>query len=94
MIEEGVVELVVPGNLPLGCSTIYLTLFQSPNRASYDPRNGCLKALNAFSKYHNNELKRSLGALRHKYPHARIIYGDYYGAAMAFYHAPQHHGQF
>ncbi|KAH7544939.1 hypothetical protein FEM48_Zijuj01G0039100 [Ziziphus jujuba var. spinosa] len=92
LIEEGAVELLVPGNLPIGCSAVYLTLFQSPNKASYDQRNGCLKAYNGFSKYHNEQLKRGLETLRVKYPHARIIYADYYGAAMRFYHAPHQHG--
>jgi hypothetical protein len=92
LIEEGAVELLVPGNLPIGCSAVYLTLFGNPNRTDYD-RNGCLKAYNAFSKYHNNQLKTALQRLRQKYPHARIIYADYYGAAKRFYHAPQHHGK-
>ncbi|KAB2637314.1 GDSL esterase/lipase [Pyrus ussuriensis x Pyrus communis] len=77
-------NLVVPGNLPIGCPTVYLTIFQNPNKYFYD-RDGCLKALNAFSKYHNNELKQSLRKLREKHPHARIIYADYYGGAMPFY---------
>ncbi|CAN6683459.1 unnamed protein product [Malus baccata var. baccata] len=98
-------NLVVPRDLPIGCSVVYLTIFQtlmnlfrvnyhSYNLLSFYDRNGCLKAFNAFSKYHNNELKRSLGKLREKYPHARIIYADYYGAAMPFYHAPHHHRYF
>ncbi|XP_050287247.1 GDSL esterase/lipase At5g45910-like [Quercus robur] len=94
LIEEGVVELVVPGNLPIGCSAAYMTLFQSPNKADYDPKNGCLKAFNSFAKYHNNQLKRALEMLRQKYPHARIIYADYYGAAIRFFHAPRHYGFF
>jgi len=88
-----VVELVVPGNLPIGCSAAYMTLFQSPNKADYDPKNGCLKAFNSFAKYHNNQLKRALEMLRQKYPHARIIYADYYGAAIRFFHAPRHYGE-
>ncbi|XP_038882473.1 GDSL esterase/lipase At5g45910 isoform X3 [Benincasa hispida] len=91
LIEEGAVELVVPGNLPIGCSAVYLTLFQSPNRADYD-ENGCLKAFNDFAKYHNNYLKRSLHALRTKYPFAKIMYADYYGATIPLLHAPKHHG--
>jgi hypothetical protein len=93
LIEEGAVELMVPGNLPIGCSALYLTLFGSPNKADYDP-NGCLKAFNAFSKFHNNQLKLALEGLRQKYPHARIIYADYYGAAKKFVHAPRHYGEF
>ncbi|KAJ6707150.1 hypothetical protein OIU85_027496 [Salix viminalis] len=91
LIEEGAVELLVPGNFPIGCSAVYLTLFGSPNKTEYD-RNGCLKAYNAFSKNHNYQLKRALDMLRQKYPHARIMYADYYGAAMRFIHAPRHHG--
>ncbi|KAB1223536.1 hypothetical protein CJ030_MR2G011239 [Morella rubra] len=92
LIEEGAVELVVPGNLPIGCSAVYLTYFPSLNKTDYDPRNGCLKEFNAFAKYHNNQLKGALATLREKYPHARIIYADYYGPAMRFFHAPRHHG--
>ncbi|XVE51444.1 hypothetical protein DITRI_Ditri02bG0041000 [Diplodiscus trichospermus] len=91
LIEEGAVELMVPGNFPIGCSAVYLTLFQSPNKADYD-RHGCLKAFNAFAESHNNQLKQALATLRQKYPHAKIIYADYYGAAMRFVHAPLHHG--
>ncbi|KAE8669799.1 GDSL esterase/lipase [Hibiscus syriacus] len=91
LIEEGAVELMVPGNLPIGCSAVYLTLFESPNKGDYD-RHGCLKAFNAFSKYHNSKIKQALDMLRQKYPHARIMYADYYGAAMRFVHAPLHHG--
>ncbi|KAG2687783.1 hypothetical protein I3760_09G067200 [Carya illinoinensis] len=94
LIEEGAVALVVPGNLPIGCSAVYLTLFPSPRKEDYDKRNGCLKAFNAFAMYHNNQLKRSLETLRQKYPQAKIIYADYYGAAMQFFHAPRHYGFF
>ncbi|XP_050147563.1 GDSL esterase/lipase At5g45910-like [Malus sylvestris] len=33
LIEEGAVELVAPGNLPIGCSAMYLTIFQNPNES-------------------------------------------------------------
>ncbi|QHO57908.1 hypothetical protein HN51_012426 [Arachis hypogaea] len=73
LIEEGAVELVVPGNLPVGCSAVYLTLFRSPNKGDYD-ENGCLNAFNGFAVYHNEQLQLALRNLRHKYPQARIIY--------------------
>ncbi|XP_058100728.1 GDSL esterase/lipase At5g45910-like [Magnolia sinica] len=92
LIEHGAVDLMVPGNLPIGCSSLYLTIFYTPNKAEYDPRNGCLPALNRFSRYHNSQLRRALEGLRQKYPHANIVYADYYGAAMRFFHAPQHFG--
>ncbi|XP_039070461.1 GDSL esterase/lipase At5g45910-like [Hibiscus syriacus] len=91
LIEEGAAELMVPGNFPIGCSAVYLTLFESPNKEDYD-RHGCLKAFNAFAKYHNSQIKKALDMLRQKYPHVRIMYADYYGAAMRFVHTPLHHG--
>ncbi|KAG8365524.1 hypothetical protein BUALT_Bualt18G0114000 [Buddleja alternifolia] len=93
LIEEGAVELLVPGNLPIGCNAVYLTLFGTTNKAAYD-QNGCLKEYNAFSEYHNSQLKLALEILRHKYPHAKISYADYYGAAKKFFHAPHHYGFF
>ncbi|KAL3617051.1 hypothetical protein CASFOL_039445 [Castilleja foliolosa] len=91
LIEEEAFELVVPGNLPLGCSSVYLTLFGTSDKTGYD-QNGCLKAFNAFSKYHNYLLKLALEKLRQKYPHATISYADYYGVAKRFVHAPNHYG--
>ncbi|CAA0823651.1 GDSL esterase/lipase [Striga hermonthica] len=82
---------MVPGNLPLGCSAVYLTFFGTSDKSAYD-QNGCLKAYNSFSKYHNSQLKLALEGLRHKYPHARISYADYYAASKRFVRAPQHYG--
>ncbi|RWR96359.1 GDSL esterase/lipase-like protein isoform X1 [Cinnamomum micranthum f. kanehirae] len=92
LIKQGAVDLVVPGNLPIGCSPIYLTLVSSPKKEDYNRRNGCLKALNRFSEYHNSLLQAALEKLRQKYPHAKIVYADYYGAAMRFIDHPQHFG--
>ncbi|KAJ8447966.1 hypothetical protein Cgig2_028842 [Carnegiea gigantea] len=91
LIEEGASSILVPGNLPVGCSAVYLTLFASPDKADYD-ENGCLKHYNAFARYHNAQLKLTLDKLRVKYPEAKIMYGDYYTAALQFYHAPGHFG--
>ncbi|KAF7840314.1 GDSL esterase/lipase [Senna tora] len=91
LIGEGAVEIMVPGNLPVGCSAVYLTLFRSPKTEDYD-QNGCLKHFNAFAQYHNKQLKLALDTLSHNNPHVRIIYADYYGAAKRFFHAPRHFG--
>lgn len=93
LIEEGAVTLMVPGNLPVGCSAVYLTIFRSPNRTDYDAH-GCLRAFNAFTQYHNTRLKMALEKLRMKYPHAKIIYADYYNAAMPLFRAPRSFGEF
>ncbi|XP_030462031.2 GDSL esterase/lipase At5g45910-like [Syzygium oleosum] len=92
LIEEGAVDLMVPGIFPISCSAMFLTLCHSPNRSAYDPRTGCLKAYNDFIKYHNNYLKEELQNLREEYPHARIIYADYYGASIPICRTPKHYG--
>lgn len=92
LIEEGAVELLVPGNLPMGCSALYLTLYGGPNKEDYDDRNGCLKAYNSFAKSHNVLLKRGLEKLRIQYPQVRIYYADYYAASMRIIHTPRHVG--
>ncbi|KAI4296888.1 hypothetical protein L6164_036808 [Bauhinia variegata] len=91
LIAEGAVELMVPGNLPVGCSAVYLTIFRSQKKEDYD-RNGCLKAFNAFARYHNKQLNLALGKLKQNNPGVNIIYADYFGAAKRFFHAPRHYG--
>ncbi|PSR98623.1 GDSL esterase/lipase [Actinidia chinensis var. chinensis] len=88
LIELGAVTLIVPGNLPSGCSPSLLTRFASSIKADYDPETGCLARLNEFSKYHNQMLQKELDRIRELYPHATIIYADYYNAAIRFYKSP------
>ncbi|XP_010277742.1 PREDICTED: GDSL esterase/lipase At1g28610-like [Nelumbo nucifera] len=92
LIEQGAVTLLVPGNLPIGCSAAYLTQFQSPNKDDYDPETGCLKWLNEFAQKFNDHLVKELDGMRELYPHATIIYADYYNAAMRIYRSPSQYG--
>lgn len=69
---------MVPGNFPVGCFPIYLTLFQTKN-STFD-ENGCLKEYNELSMYHNMKLKEALDNLQEEAPYTTIIYGDYYNA--------------
>ncbi|XP_057465115.1 acetylajmalan esterase-like [Actinidia eriantha] len=79
VISYGAVRVVVPGNFPIGCMPIYLTAFQTNNSAAYDEHH-CLKHLNNFSIYHNDQLKQAIEELKREYPNAVIVYGDYYNA--------------
>ncbi|XP_019175949.1 PREDICTED: GDSL esterase/lipase At1g28590-like [Ipomoea nil] len=92
VIEFGAETLVVPGNLPIGCSPSYLTEFMSSNDSYYDSKTGCLNWLNEFAEYHNKLLQETLNRLRELHPHATIIYADYYNAAMEFYNSPRKFG--
>ncbi|XP_027105477.1 GDSL esterase/lipase At1g28580-like [Coffea arabica] len=92
LIDLGAETLVVPGNLPIGCSSSYLTYFQSSNKHDYDMETGCIKWLNEFAKYHNKLLLTEINRIRELNPHALIVYADYYNAAMTLYRSPQKYG--
>lgn len=91
LMELGAKTLLVPGNLPAGCSAIYLTNFQNSNKKEYDSF-GCLKRLNKLSEYHNQLLQNELNRLKKIHPHANIIYGDYYNVLATIYHFPEKFG--
>ncbi|CAL5330179.1 unnamed protein product [Camellia sinensis] len=79
VIHYGAVRVIVPGNFPIGCFPIYLTRFQTNDTAAYD-EDQCLKELNDFSKYHNDNLRRAIKDLKNEFPNVVIVYGDYYRA--------------
>ncbi|VFQ81625.1 unnamed protein product [Cuscuta campestris] len=93
LISQGAKTVVVPGNLPIGCSAAYLTKFQSPNKSDY-PKTGCLNWLNNFAQQHNTQLQEELNRLRqlHSDSRVKIIYADYFNAAMKFYSVPAKFG--
>ncbi|KAF9608497.1 hypothetical protein IFM89_009863 [Coptis chinensis] len=89
LIDLGATRLVVPGNFPIGCSPMYLTLFKNNDSTSYDDK-GCLKGLNTFAMYHNQYLQNALQQLRLEYPNVAILYADYYQASeWVLTNAPQ-----
>ena len=92
LIDHGATTLVVPGNFPVGCSTMYLTMAHSHNKEDYDPITGCLKKWNEFTEYKNKRLIKELDRLRYRYPHATIIYADYYNIAMRVFRSPHEFG--
>ncbi|XP_012443786.1 GDSL esterase/lipase At1g28580 [Gossypium raimondii] len=87
LIGLGAVTILVPGNLPIGCSPAYLTYFQGSDMADYDPLTGCITWLNQFSEFHNEQLQEKLDQVRKLHRNVNIIYADYYNTAMRFYHS-------
>ncbi|KAF8031047.1 hypothetical protein BT93_D0281 [Corymbia citriodora subsp. variegata] len=92
LIEEGAVELVVPGILPIGCSPSFITTAPPFIKDDANATTGCLNRYNEFARYHNDYLQRELQLLRQKYSHARIIYVDYYGDALRLFESPLQYG--
>ncbi|OIT20067.1 PREDICTED: GDSL esterase/lipase At1g28590-like [Nicotiana attenuata] len=92
LIELGAQTLIVPGNLPIGCSASYLTTFENSNKDEYDAETGCINWLNNFAEYHNQLLQEEIHRIRELHPQANIIYADYYNAAMHIYKSPKKFG--
>ena len=76
--------MVVPGNFTIGCLPIFLTALQTNNSAAYDEFH-CLKGMNDFAIYYNDQLKQAIGDLIKENPNAVIVYGDYYNAFQSVY---------
>ncbi|KAK2354586.1 acetylajmaline esterase [Trifolium repens] len=91
LIEEGVAELAIPGNFPIGCNAAFLSIVDSKKKEDYDEY-GCLIAYNALAEYFNEQLKNAIDTLRKNNPQAKIIYFDYYNDAKRLYQAPQQYG--
>ncbi|KAM7481945.1 hypothetical protein LguiB_006528 [Lonicera macranthoides] len=91
VIHHGAVRVVVPGNFPLGCLPVLLTLFQTNNSSAYDESN-CLKELNSLSIYQNELLQLAIKELKQENPNATIVYGDYYNAFQWLYRNAQYFG--
>lgn len=79
VIGLGATRVVVPGNFPIGCLPVHKTGFASDASAAYD-ENECLKELNDFAKYHNQQLEEAIHKLQQQNPTAIIVYADYYNA--------------
>ncbi|KAF8760475.1 hypothetical protein HU200_010097 [Digitaria exilis] len=94
LIELGATDLLVPGILPIGCFPLYLTLYNTSKKSDYNARTGCLRRYNRLAFHHNRELKQQLDELQKKYPKTKIMYGDYFKAAMQFVVSPGKFGEF
>ncbi|KAF7139277.1 hypothetical protein RHSIM_Rhsim07G0189400 [Rhododendron simsii] len=89
IVSYGAVRVVVPGNFPMGCLPIYLTLFKTNNSNAYD-KHRCLIDINSLAVYHNEKLQEAIQELKTEYPEVVIVYGDYYHAFLwLFDHAVQ-----
>ncbi|MED6165313.1 hypothetical protein PIB30_098395, partial [Stylosanthes scabra] len=91
LIDVGAQTLVVPGNFPLGCNYIYLSMFKTEDIEAYDEI-GCLRWLNRFAEYYNKQLYAEINRLQVLHPNVNIIYADYYHAALQIYQSPKQYG--
>lgn len=88
VIGLGATQVIVPGNFPIGCFPMSLTMFKSNNKSAYDEHQ-CLRELNNFAAFHNEYLQQAIITLQEENPAITIVYGDYYNAfKWLLYNAP------
>ncbi|KAJ1685262.1 hypothetical protein LUZ63_016652 [Rhynchospora breviuscula] len=88
LLKQGVMNLMLPGLGPMGCTPVILTLFASRNKSYYNSF-GCLKKYNTISSYHSLLLSQAVTQLSAKYSRARIIFADYNGPVIAALLSPE-----
>ncbi|WVZ69464.1 hypothetical protein U9M48_018240 [Paspalum notatum var. saurae] len=91
LIGMGAKVILIPNNFPIGCVPAYLRNHRSNAPADYD-EHGCLRWFNDFSQRHNQALRAEVGRLSARNPGVKLIYADYYGAAMEFVKDPHRFG--
>ncbi|XP_010915607.3 GDSL esterase/lipase At5g45910 [Elaeis guineensis] len=92
LINHGAVDLVVPGVFPIGCFPLYMKLYGTGQKEDYGHRSGCIRKFNSLAWHHNEKLRMELEKLQKMYPWTRIVYADYYGAAIRFNFSPNKFG--
>ncbi|KAG6423763.1 hypothetical protein SASPL_114166 [Salvia splendens] len=59
--------------------------------AAYD-ESRCLKQMNDFAKYHNQQLQQAIHDLQQQSPNATVVYADYYNAYHFLLEHAKSHG--
>ncbi|KAG2590494.1 hypothetical protein PVAP13_5NG405500 [Panicum virgatum] len=91
LIGLGATSILIPSNFPIGCVSSYLSMFPSSDPTDFDG-DRCLRWFNDFSTRHNKALRGEVARLKARNPGAKLIYADYYGAAMEFVKNPGRFG--
>ncbi|PUZ58738.1 hypothetical protein GQ55_5G532100 [Panicum hallii var. hallii] len=95
LIRHGATTLVVPGVIPVGCAPPVLVTFADPDPAGYDPRTGCLKAINDLAAHHNALLQDALRELQAKQRPAgavTVVYADFFRPVIEMVTSPAKFG--
>ncbi|XP_068665059.1 GDSL esterase/lipase At1g28650-like [Aristolochia californica] len=92
LIVHGATTILVPGNLPIGCSPSNFSLPWNSVRKHYNTETGCLDDFNAFVEKYNQQQKMELDHLRALHSGVTLIYADYYNAAMWVFRSPHEFG--
>ncbi|GFY89001.1 GDSL-like Lipase/Acylhydrolase superfamily protein [Actinidia rufa] len=72
VIDYGAVRVIVPGDFPIGCYPMFLTIFPTNDSTAYD-QNRCLRQLNNLAMDHNNRLQEAIEELKKEFPDTVIV---------------------
>jgi hypothetical protein len=84
LIDIGAKTIVIPNNFPVGCVPDYLGGFGGVHE-EYDEQQ-CLRWFNDFSA--KSHLRGEVDGLKARNPGVKLIYAEYFGAAMEFIKTP------
>ncbi|KAI5080207.1 hypothetical protein GOP47_0005686 [Adiantum capillus-veneris] len=83
LLKRGVKHIVVQGQFPMGCISLYL---KTLNGTKTD-KHGCIQSVMQISDRHNHKLKRIVHHLAKKHKHANIVFFD---TSAAYVHILDH----
>lgn len=76
ILKKGAKYVVVQGLPPSGCLPLAMTIAPDTDRDDL----GCVQSVNNLNHHHNTILQIKLHHLRLQFPHAVILYADYWNA--------------
>lgn len=88
ILNKGAKYIVVQGLPPTGCLTLAMSLASSEDRDTM----GCVGSANTQSYQHNTILQTKLTKLKQQYPHALILYADYWNSYSFIMKNTRHYG--
>ncbi|MCO5592898.1 hypothetical protein L7F22_046902 [Adiantum nelumboides] len=87
LLELGVKHIVVQGQFPMGCISLYLKTLHGTKT----DKHGCIESVMRISDHHNHMLKDVVHHLAKKHKHAHIVFFD---TTAAYLHILKHASQY
>ncbi|XP_074280779.1 GDSL esterase/lipase At1g28600-like isoform X3 [Silene latifolia] len=91
LIGLGATQVVLPGNILMGCMPVYLA-GSIPNDSIFYDETKCIKILNDFAKFHNDQLHQAIRQLQLNHPDIAIVYMDLAKGMKKILHHPTSFG--
>jgi hypothetical protein len=88
----GASKILVQNNLPIGCSVAYLTQYATGLGEPLD-KMGCMPRFNTFAQKGNDLLRTRVAELQAQHPDVKVVFADYYNAALRILQSPQSFGR-